>query len=33
MRGADHVVWNDAGPDLLESQAALLAAYLRHKYD
>ena len=33
MRGADHVVWNDAGLDLLESQAALLAAYLRHKYD
>lgn len=33
MRGAAHVVWNDAGLDLLESQAALLAAYLRHKYD
>ncbi len=33
MRGADHVVWNDAGLDLLESQAALLAAYLCHKYD
>jgi dephospho-CoA kinase len=33
MRGAGHVVWNDAGIDLLESQAALLAAYLRHKYD
>lgn len=33
MRGAAHVVWNDTGLDLLESQAALLAAYLRHKYD
>ncbi|MDD5199015.1 MAG: dephospho-CoA kinase [Terrimicrobiaceae bacterium] len=33
MRGAGHVVWNDAGLDLLESQAALLAAYLRQKYD
>jgi dephospho-CoA kinase len=33
IRGATHVVWNDAGLDLLESQAALLAAYLRHKYD
>jgi dephospho-CoA kinase len=33
IRGAGHVVWNDAGLDLLESQAALLAAYLRHKYE
>jgi dephospho-CoA kinase len=33
MRAAGHVVWNDAGLDLLQSQAALLAAYLRHKYD
>lgn len=32
MRGAGHVVWNDAGLDLLESQAALFAADLRHKY-
>jgi len=33
MRNAAHVVWNDAGLDLLETQAALFAAYLRHKYD
>ncbi len=33
MQSAGHVVWNDAGLDLLQSQAALLAAYLRHKYD
>jgi dephospho-CoA kinase len=33
MRGAGHVVWNDAGLDLLEAQASVLAAYLRHKYD
>jgi dephospho-CoA kinase len=33
MRGATHVVWNDSGLPLLESQADLLAAYLRHKYD
>ena len=33
MQQAGHVVWNDAGPDLLQPQAALLAAYLRHKYD
>ncbi len=32
MRGAGQVVWNDAGLDLLESQAALFAADLRHKY-
>lgn len=32
IRGADHVVWNDAGLDVLESQAALLAEYLRLKY-
>jgi dephospho-CoA kinase len=33
MQSAGHVVWNDAGSDPLQSQAALLAAYLRHKYD
>ena len=33
MRGATHVVWNDSGPSLLESQADLFASYLRFKYD
>ncbi len=33
MRGATHVVWNDSGPSLLESQADLFAAYLRNLYD
>jgi dephospho-CoA kinase len=32
MRGATHVVWNDSGLPLLEAQADLLAAYLRHTY-
>lgn len=33
MRGATHVVWNDAGLSLLEAQADLFASYLRLKYD
>jgi dephospho-CoA kinase len=33
MRGATHVVWNDSGLPLLESQADLFASYLRNTYD
>lgn len=33
MQLATHVVWNDSGLSPLESQAALLAAYLRHQHD
>lgn len=32
MRAATHVVWNDAGLELLHAQADLFAAHLRHKY-
>ncbi len=33
VQRASHVIWNDSNPELLESQADLLATHLRRLYD
>lgn len=33
VQRASHVIWNDSDPELLESQADLLATHLRRMYD
>ena len=32
IRKADHLIWNDAGPEILDDQARLFSSWLRQRY-